>query len=117
MKKIPLKLRKELSKDIFYKKCCLTGFTRFKIDFHHCFSFAGSQINEKWNILPVYWRKHSPQGDKDSIHNCRETREKAELIALKRADKDVFKRFKKANLDKKLIYLEKKYAKKRISNN
>ncbi|HLN19161.1 MAG TPA: hypothetical protein VK255_03255 [Patescibacteria group bacterium] len=110
MNPIPSKLRKELSKDPYYNKCCLTGFTRFKIDWHHCFEFKGAQINEKWNILPVYWRKHSPQGDKDSIHNCLKTREMAELIALRRADKDVFRRYKKANFEQRLKYLEKKYG-------
>ena len=111
MNNIPQKLKQELERDLFYKKCCLTGFTRFKIDWHHCFQFAGSQINEKWNIIPVWERKHSPQGDKDSIHNCKETRERAELIALKRAPKDVFIRYKKANFEQRLKYLQNKYEK------
>lgn len=111
MRPINSKLRKELENDQFYKKCCLTGFDRFKIDWHHCFQFQGSQIDEKWNIIPVWDKKHSPQGHPDSIHNCKETRERAELIALKRAPKDVFIRFKKANFDQRLKYLQNKYDK------
>jgi len=111
MNKIPIKLRKELEKDQYYKKCCLTGFSRFKIDWHHCFTFAGRQINEKWNIIPVWDKIHSSQGRPDSIHNCVKTREMAQLVALKRATPDVFKRYSKANFDKLLIRLTKKYGK------
>lgn len=98
-----------MSNDPYYKQCCITGETIGKIDWHHCFTYKGSQINEKWNILPVIERKHSYSGDKDSIHNCKETKEKAEMIALRRADEDVFKRYQRAGFDKRLIYLEKKY--------
>jgi hypothetical protein len=106
---IPQKLRKQLENDQYYKKCCLTGFTRFKIDWHHCFNYQGKQINEKWNIIPIYWRKHSPQGDPDSVHNCKETKDRAELIALKRATKEELYNYKKANLEQRLNYLIKKY--------
>jgi len=48
------KLKAELSQDPFYKKCCLTGRTDGKIDFHHNATFQGKNIQEKFAILPVH---------------------------------------------------------------
>ena len=109
MNPIPSKLKKELSKDPYYKRCFLTGFTAFKIDFHHCCTYQGKQINEKWNILPIWWRKHSPYGDEDSVHNCKKTKDLVELIALKRATKKDLQKYRKANLEQRLKYLNNKY--------
>jgi len=110
MNPIPKALRQELSEDEYYKKCCLTGLTRYKIDFHHALCYKGAQINEKWNILPVVWLKHSQEGDTNSIHNCKRTKDIAELIALRRADEKVFVRYAKAKFAQRLKYLEKKYG-------
>lgn len=106
---IPAKLRKQLEKDPYYKRCALTGFTAFKIEWHHAIIVGGSQVQEVWAIVPLWWRKHSPYGDPDSVHNCKETRELVELIALKRATKKDFQKYKKANLEQRYKYLIKKY--------
>jgi len=107
---IPQKLRKQIDKDPYYKKCALTGFTAFKIELHHAIIVGGSQIQEKWNIVPLWWRKHSPYGDEDSVHNCKKTKDLVELIALKRATKKDLQKYRKANLEQRLKYLEKKYG-------
>lgn len=51
---IPIKLREELSKDPYYKKCCLTGRTDGKIDWHHNLEWQGKNLQEKFAILPVH---------------------------------------------------------------
>jgi len=51
---IPIKLRKELEQDPFYKTCCLTGRTDGKIEKHHNLIFAGKQVQKKFAILPVH---------------------------------------------------------------
>ena len=108
MRVIPVKLRKEMEADPYYKKCCLTGITRWKIDWHHTIIFAGKQVNEKCFIMPVAWRKHDAKGDKDSVHNCKETRDYVEYLSLKRATKEIIKKYK---LEQRYKYLTKKYGK------
>lgn len=112
MRKIPAKLRKEMDAMPFYHKCVLTGFTSFKIDWHHVWQYGSKgQINEIWAILPVWWRKHSPYGDKDSVHNCQKTKEYVEYLSLKRATKKDLAKYPKKNWDQIYKYLRKKYGK------
>jgi hypothetical protein len=106
---IPAKLRKQIDKDPYYKKCALTGFTAFKIELHHAIIVANRQVQEKWAIVPLWWRKHSYYGDPDSVHNCKETKDRVELIALKRATKKDLQKYRKANLEQRLKYLNNKY--------
>ena len=82
---IPKKLREELSKDPYYKKCALTGWDDLKIEWCHIFSYSGKRIQEKWNILPLAKIIH----DRSTPHkNCynKLTRVRVELIALSRVD-------------------------------
>lgn len=51
MKPIPAPLRADLQDDPFYAKCCLTG--QNLREWHHNLIHAGSQVNEKWCILPL----------------------------------------------------------------
>lgn len=111
MRPIPKKLKAELLADPYYKRCCLTGFTRFKIDFHHAWDYGGKQINEAWAIMPVWVRKHSPQGDKDSVHNCKATKEYVQYLSLKRATPKDLKKYPKKNWQQVFNYLDKKYGK------
>jgi hypothetical protein len=53
MRKIPEALRQDMQNDPFYKRCCITGTTAEKIDWHHAVIFASRQVNEKWAILPL----------------------------------------------------------------
>lgn len=112
---IPDKLRSELSEDPFYSKCCITGKRNGKIDWHHCYTYGGRQVNEKWNILPIIWNKHNWCGDKDSVHNDINTRNKAKFIALSRADlDDLCKRYYKFNWKQEYERLKQQFGKKEV---
>ncbi len=113
MRPIPKNLLDDILKDDYYKRCCLTHADNkdVKIDFHHAWQYAGRQINEKWAIMPIWWKKHSPLGDKDSVHNCRETKEYIQYLSLLRADiKDLIKRMPRFDWQKEFNYLNKKYG-------
>lgn len=98
-----------MSEDPYYKKCCLTGETKGKIDWHHAWKYGKSQINEKWAIMPVSYCKHSPYGDKDSVHNCKETAEKVQFLSLERATKEDLNKYPKKNWDQIYKYLKNRH--------
>jgi hypothetical protein len=50
---IPKEMREEMSQDPYYKKCCITGRSDEKIDWHHNLTFKGKRVNEKFCILPL----------------------------------------------------------------
>lgn len=89
MKPIPLKLRNEIASNPYMKKCCLCGTSSGKIDWHHQIIYAGSQLNEKWAILPLCEICH------DSARNSK-VKEKLNWIALNRATKEELSRISKA---------------------
>lgn len=96
MNNIPDELKEELSKDPYYKKCALTGWDDVKIEWAHIFTYAGKQIQEKWNILPLAKVIH----ERSTPHNVKynpNTRIRVEWIAINRID---------------LNYLLRKYPKK-----
>lgn len=63
--KIPVKLRAEMDADPWMHRCCVTGATLGKIDWHHNLIFAGKQVNERWCILPLSKRVHDRANRKD----------------------------------------------------
>ena len=89
MKKIPPKLVKEIQNDSYYDKCCISGRHKkdVKIDWHHNLIYAGSQVNEKWCILPLARDVHN------AITNYKE---KCDWIMLNRATDEELKRYSKA---------------------
>lgn len=105
---IPEKLREQLSVDRYYNKCCLTGNTLEKIDWHHNFQYGGKQINEWWCILPV----------KQSIHQYHqgitsEVKERLDFIMINRfLEKgtldELQEKYPKINWKQKYNYLSKK---------
>jgi len=87
MRRIPKALRLELEKDPYYKKCCITGITTGKIDWHHNLIFAGKQVNEKFCILPLA----------KSIHDrITEYKEVCDWVMLNRATDAELERYSKA---------------------
>jgi len=99
MNNIPLKLKKELSADLFYQRCCITGQTNIK--WHHAFTFAGRQVQEKWCILPIAKEIHD---------NIEQYKEKCDWLILNRADDETLKKYSKSeDLIKKRERLNKKY--------
>lgn len=99
-----------MAQDPYYKKCCLTGTSNEKIDWHHVWRYGGSQINEAWAIMPIWWRKHSPYGDKDSVHNCRETKEQVELLSLQRATVEDLAKYPRVDWENLKQYFKSKYG-------
>lgn len=65
MRPIPLKIRQQLSDDIFMKKCCICGSTGVKIDFHHNLIYQGRQQDDPKAILPLCELCHRHANDKD----------------------------------------------------
>lgn len=87
MRAIPKKLREEMANDPFYKRCCISGSTSEKIEFHHALIYAGRQVNEKWAILPLA----------KSIHdNIVKYKEICDWIMLNRANDQELKKYSKA---------------------
>lgn len=92
-----------MSNDPFYKKCCVTGKTDEKIDFHHNMIYGGSQVNEAWCILPLAKSVH------DNIVYYKEV---CDWIMLNRASESDLARFSKAiNYKRMRDVLNKKYGK------
>lgn len=56
MRKIPLKIRKQISEDNFYRRCAICGDT--KVQIHHHLHFAGHQIDDLFQLLPVCETHH-----------------------------------------------------------
>lgn len=104
MRKIPPKLREEMSNDPFYSKCCMTGWTHQKIEWHHNLIFAGRQVNEKFCILPLSKSMH------DMI-NLPYNKSRCDWIMLNRGTDEQLKKYSKAvDLIKKREYLNKVYG-------
>lgn len=53
MRKIPDALRAEMDADPWMHRCCITGETRGKIEWHHALIHAGRQVNEAFAIVPL----------------------------------------------------------------
>lgn len=106
MNHIPKKLNDEINKDPFYRKCCITGKTaaETKIERHHNFIWAGSQLQEKWAILPVSEEVHRKVSNPLIKGHL-------DLIMLCRANDETLKKYSKAvDLIEKRERLKKRYV-------
>lgn len=102
MRPIPEKLRREMENDPFYKKCCITGSSSEKIDWHHNLIYGGRQVNEKWCILPLAKSVH------DNIVKYKEI---CDWIMFNRATDEELERYSKAmNYKRMRDVLNKKYG-------
>jgi hypothetical protein len=117
MNPIPHLVRKECEADPYYKKCCLTGKESWevKIDWHHAFDYSGTQINEKWAIMPIWWYMHSSNGDEKSVHNSKKTREFVQYLSLLRATPEDLAKYPKKNWIQIFNYLRQKHGQKETS--
>jgi len=83
MRLIPPKLKEQINKDPFFRKCCITGSSNVSIE--HCWIYAGRQINELWALVPL-------RRDLNTSHPPKHIKEKCQLISLNRAtEKDLLK--------------------------
>lgn len=101
MRKIPLKMRTEMSLDPYYKTCARENDEcSGRITWEHAFIYAGRQVNEKWAIIPLCVYHHLGPGlDKDLNR----------FIALRRANDEELLKYP-SNWDQLKSYLDKKYA-------
>jgi len=102
MRKIPLAMREEMANDPFYSRCCISGNTHEKIEWHHNLKFGGKQVNEMFCILPL----------SKSIHdNIVKYKEKCDWIMWNRANNEEIRRYSKAeDYFKTKEQLNKKYG-------
>jgi len=70
------------------KRCCITGTTYEKIDWHHNLIFAGRQVDEPWAILPLARSIH------DRI-NEPEIKDKCDWVMLNRATDEQLLKYSK----------------------
>lgn len=101
MRPIPAKLRKQLSEDHYYWKCAReNAVCNGRITWHHCFKYAGKQINEAWAIQPLCFYHHQGRGfDKN----------KSEYLALQRASLNDLAKYPKVDWLALIRYLKQKY--------
>ncbi len=85
MRKIPNKIRVEISNDPFYKTCCISGDTH-DIQWHHNLIYAGKQVNEKFCILPLEKKIHA---------DICKYKEKCDWIMVNRATENQLKKYSK----------------------
>lgn len=50
---IPLKMRREMDADSYYHRCAITGTTSEKIEWHHNLRYGGTNVQEKFCIIPL----------------------------------------------------------------
>lgn len=92
MNNIPKKLREDMATDPFYAICCVTGARATRqdpIEWHHNLIFAGSQVQEKFAILPL---KHSLH---ERINGDKQLKAHLDWIMLSRASEEQLERFSK----------------------
>ncbi len=69
MTPIPLKLRKQLASDPFYKFCARGGLHSHtcngRITWEHAIIYAGKQVQERWAIIPLCEKAHSVNKHQD----------------------------------------------------
>lgn len=100
---MPLKLRKELAEDPYYKVCARASKEcQGRITWEHAI-IIGKQLQEKWAIIPLCWHHHLGKGFNKEINKW---------IALNRATEEDFQKHPKTAsfLRQQLKYLNKKYG-------
>ena len=106
MRPIPIKMREEMANDPFMHRCIYAhigkGFDcEGRIEWEHCFNYAGKQINEPWAIVGCCTHHHRGAGlDKDFNR----------FMAIMRADiSDLQIRMPKHDWQQTKKYLSQKY--------
>lgn len=90
MRPISAKNRKLIEEDDFFKTSFLSGKKATPSDrivIHHCFVYAGRQIDDIWNLIPLLNSEHDYNFDK-SVHSDHVIKKYVEYLTLARADMD-----------------------------
>jgi len=95
MRKIPQWLKEEILVDTYYKVCCRKNKDcKGRITWEHVFIYAGRQINEKWNIIPLCAYHHSVDEFQDGDGLNKRINE---YIAISRATPEDLAKYPKRN--------------------
>jgi hypothetical protein len=109
---IPAKLRADMAKDPYYKRCARQDMFHDHvcqerphdgqlIEWEHAFVVAGKRLQERWAIVPICWGTHSgPELDK----------ELNEYIALCRATMPDLMKYPRVAWWQRFVYLHGKFA-------
>lgn len=109
MRKIPPKIRAQIDQDPYYKVCARKdeGNCQGRITIEHVLIFAGRQIDDLWNLLPICEYHHGVNKFQDGGDL---NKEKHLWIALNRAtDEELAKYSKATNYHKEKERLNKIY--------
>lgn len=89
MRPIPPKLKKIMSADTYYNKCCRQDKDcKGRITWEHSFIYAGRQINEVWAIIPLCVYHHLGEGLNKRLN---------EQIAVSRATEEDLAKYPRKN--------------------
>lgn len=114
MRKIPQHIKEQISVLPFYKECCRRWDSPCdgRITIEHTIIFAGHQIDDLWNLLPLCEYHHGVNKYQDGGDL---QKEKNVWIALNRATDDELRSISKAiDYIKRRTYLNNKYGIKHI---
>jgi len=104
MRKIPEKLKKEIEESGQNDGCVLDtgehGPCEGGIEWHHCFLYAGKQINEKWAILGACQRHHK------LAHGNKEVKNAFRRESLKRAAPEDLEKYPRESWEQLKKYLK-----------
>ncbi len=106
MRVIPNEIKKQITEDDFYKRCCITG--SLSVSIEHSWIYAGKQINDLWALTPL-------RRDLNNSHPPIAVKNKCRLISLERAKKmgewgNLKRKYPKKDWEQEYKYLKKHYA-------
>jgi len=106
MRPIPQKIKKQISEDDYYLRCCITGSLIVSIE--HCWLYSNRQINDLWALVPL-------RRDLNTSHPPKDIKQRCQLESLLRAKKlgvwdEIKKRYPRRDWDQELKFLKKQYG-------
>lgn len=112
MNNIPLKIRKKIEQDPFYRTCALYGQHNHicdgRVTIEHTVVFAGKQLQELWALIGLCAHGHGVDEFQDDATTSKELRE---WVALSRATPSELAAISKAvSYAQRLSYLNGKYG-------
>ncbi len=107
MRPIPIKHREIISSDPYFRVCArLNMDCNGRITIEHSFIYAGRQISEMWNYVPLCWAHHL--GDKF-------VKEVNQMISLNRATDEELSKYPRKNWSQLKKYLNEKWGIKKVA--
>jgi hypothetical protein len=106
MRPISKRVKKILQADPFMEQCIVCG--SHIVEWNHVFTYAGKQIDEPFNIVPMC-KKHHDQSTPHKNTYKEKVRDQAELAALTRMQIEDVAKYPKRDWSQLAYYLNKKY--------